>query len=70
MLKAEKVKKSDSRFYELDLTETLQDNLRNKKIIEFPIVYVILKDHIDMYEIIVSGKSFRIKKFNVRFVED
>lgn len=60
LLKAEKVKKSDSRFYELDLTETLQDNLKNKTIIEFPIIYVILKDHINMYEIIASGESYRV----------
>ncbi|XP_008212439.1 box C/D snoRNA protein 1 [Nasonia vitripennis] len=53
-LKAERVKKSDSRFFDLDLDMTLQENLNNKTIIEFPIIYVALKDHSDMFEIIDS----------------
>lgn len=52
LLKAEKVVKSELRFYELDVTLTLKENLENKTIIEFPIVYVILKDHSYMYDII------------------
>lgn len=55
LLKAEKIKKSNSRFYKLDLTSSLKDNLSNKTIIEFPTLYVIFKDHIDMLEIIDSG---------------
>ncbi|XP_063972611.1 box C/D snoRNA protein 1 [Diachasmimorpha longicaudata] len=53
-LKAEKVKKSDSRFYELDVTESLKENLANRTIIEFPIIYVALKDHAHMFETIDS----------------
>lgn len=45
------------RFYELDLTLSLQENLKNKTIIEFPIIYVVLKNHSDMFEIIDSGKN-------------
>ncbi|XP_029052037.2 box C/D snoRNA protein 1 [Osmia bicornis bicornis] len=52
LLKAEKIAKSDLRFYELDVTCTLQENLENKTIIEFPTIYVILKDHSFAYEII------------------
>lgn len=57
LLKAERVKKSVSRFYELDLTMTLRENFSHKTIIEFPTLYVILKDHSDMYEIVDSGKK-------------
>lgn len=46
------------RFYELDFTLTLKENLENKTIIEFPTLYVILKNHIDMYEIIDTGTFF------------
>ncbi|XP_076233380.1 box C/D snoRNA protein 1 [Calliopsis andreniformis] len=52
LLKAEKVTKSNSKFYELDVTLTLKENLENKTIIEFPTIHVILKDHSDMYEIV------------------
>lgn len=52
LLKAEKVINSDSKFHELDITLTLKENFENKVIIEFPIIYIILKDHSDMYEII------------------
>ncbi|XP_017755625.1 PREDICTED: box C/D snoRNA protein 1 [Eufriesea mexicana] len=52
LLKAEKVVKSDLKFYELDITLSLKENLENKVIIEFPVIYVTLKDHSYMYEIV------------------
>lgn len=52
LLKAEKIENSKSKFYELDTTLTLKENLEDKIIIEFPTIYVILRDHSDMYEII------------------
>ncbi|KAG7208274.1 hypothetical protein KM043_014517 [Ampulex compressa] len=54
LLKAERVSKSNCRFHELDVTLSIKENLENKTIIEFPTLYVILKDHIDMYEILHS----------------
>ncbi|XP_043276258.1 box C/D snoRNA protein 1 isoform X2 [Venturia canescens] len=57
LMKAEKVKKSGSRFYELDLTLSLKENFAKKTIIEFPVIHVILKDHFDMYEIIDSDEE-------------
>ncbi|XP_014473577.1 PREDICTED: box C/D snoRNA protein 1 [Dinoponera quadriceps] len=57
LLKAEKVKKSSYRFYDLDLTLTLKENLRNKTIIEFPTLYVVMKDHSYMYEIIDTDEE-------------
>lgn len=46
------------RYHELDITLTLKENLENKTIIEFPIFYVVLKDHIDMYEIVDTGEYY------------
>ncbi|CAK9812859.1 Box C/D snoRNA protein 1 [Anthophora quadrimaculata] len=54
LLKAEKIAKSDLKFYELDITLTLMENLENKIIIEFPVIYIVLKDHSYMYEIITA----------------
>lgn len=45
------------RFYELDVTQSLQENFKSKTIIEYPIIYVIQKDHSDMFEVIESGKK-------------
>ncbi|XP_032675875.1 box C/D snoRNA protein 1 isoform X2 [Odontomachus brunneus] len=57
LLKAEKVKKSSYRFYELDFALTLEENLKNKTIIEFPTLYVIMKNHSDMYEVIDTDEE-------------
>ncbi|XP_046403072.1 box C/D snoRNA protein 1 [Ischnura elegans] len=54
LLKAEGVKKSHSRFYELDLSTSVKANLRDKFIVEYPTITVVLKDHKLMYEIIDS----------------
>lgn len=48
------------RFHELDITLTLKENLENKTIIEFPTLYIVLKDHVDMYEIIDTGKYYKV----------
>lgn len=62
-----------TRFYELDVTCTLQENLENKTIIEFPTIYVILKDHSYAYEIIDTGMLFiyiiiviNVRKFDTK----
>lgn len=52
-LKAEE--KAGNKFYELDLDESLRDNLRNKIIIEYPIIHVVLKDHSSCYELVTEG---------------
>ncbi|EFN81051.1 box C/D snoRNA protein 1 [Harpegnathos saltator] len=57
LLKAEKVKNSSCRFHDLDLTLSLRENLRNKTIIEFPTLYVVIKHHSDMYEIIDTDEE-------------
>lgn len=39
----------------MDPSQTLKENLEGKAIIEFPVIYVILKDHKDGYDIITPG---------------
>jgi len=46
----------DYRFYDLDITLSLQENFENKTIVEYPTLYVIIKDHSSAFDIIDSGK--------------
>ncbi|KAF7995135.1 hypothetical protein HCN44_004607 [Aphidius gifuensis] len=41
----------------LDVTSSLRENLSKKTIIEYPTIYLVLKDHSDMYEIIDSDED-------------
>ncbi|KAI4483138.1 hypothetical protein M0804_008193 [Polistes exclamans] len=65
LLKTEKIVKSSNRYHELDVSLTLKENLENKTVVEFPTLYVILKHHIDMYEIVDTDDEeiFPKKKF-------
>lgn len=54
-LKAEE--KSGRKFFELDPTESIKDNLRHKVIIEYPTIHVVLKQHSDCYEVIDSDNE-------------
>lgn len=49
------MKGSARKFFELDPTESLAENLSGKCIVEFPIVFVVLKDHAYNFEIITPG---------------
>lgn len=44
------------RFYELDVTLSLGENLENRTVVEYPTFYIIMKEHTDMFEIIDSGE--------------
>jgi len=55
LLKAEQ--KLGTRFYQLDSSLTLKDNLKEKTVIEFPTIYVVLKDHKDAFDILGPGES-------------
>lgn len=55
LLKAEFVKNSKNKFHELDANESLRKNLENKIIIEFPVIYVVLKDHSHIYDLVDTG---------------
>lgn len=54
---AEKVKGSSKKFFELDTTESLAENFSGKCIVEFPIIFVVLRDHAYNFEIISPGKK-------------
>lgn len=43
------------KFYELDSLASIKENLKEKVIIEYPTIYVVLKHHADSYEVIDSG---------------
>ncbi|KOB51769.1 Box C/D snoRNA protein 1, partial [Operophtera brumata] len=58
LLRAEKVKSSAKKFFELDPTESLAENLSGKCIVEFPIIFVVLKDHAYNFEIITPEDEF------------
>ncbi|CAG4927801.1 unnamed protein product [Colias eurytheme] len=62
LLKAEKVKGSQKKFFELDPAESVCENLSGKCIIEFPIIFVVLKDHAYNFEIITPEDEFDYDK--------
>lgn len=56
LLKAEGIRCSRNRYYDLDLSSTLADNLRGRTIIEFPVIIVIYDTDCGGFDIIDSGK--------------
>lgn len=56
LLKAEGIRNSKNRFYELDVEKSLSENLMRKTIIEFPVIFVIYRTDSDDLDIIDSGK--------------
>lgn len=56
LLKAEGIRKSQNRFYPMDLSKTLQENLQGKTLIEYPVVYAVLKLNVQQYDVINDGK--------------
>lgn len=59
--------KQNARYFELDLSSSVKENLRNKIIIEYPTFYIVKADHVDYYSIIDSGKYLYIKSRCVIF---
>lgn len=57
LLKAEGVRKSQNRYYVMDVSKTLQDNLKGKTIIEYPVINVIFDSDIQKYDVIDNGKE-------------
>lgn len=53
---AERLRGSNKKFFELDATESLAENLSGKCILEFPIIFIVLKDHAYNFEIITRGE--------------
>lgn len=48
--------KNCDKYYELDLQQSLKENLKKKTVIEYPMINVVLRDHSDCFELIDSGK--------------
>lgn len=65
LLKAEQ--KAGIKYFELDLLASLKDNLKNRTIIEFPTIYVVLKEHAGIYDVIDSGTGFDFDKLETYF---
>ncbi|XP_031625915.1 box C/D snoRNA protein 1 [Contarinia nasturtii] len=57
LLKAEGVRKSCNRFYRMDVSKTLQENLQEKTIVEFPVIYVIFDSDLQDYDIINNNED-------------
>lgn len=60
--------KPGTKYYELDISKSLQDNLKNKTIIEHPIIYVVFSENVYSSTIIDSGKViiFKCSKFIIK----
>lgn len=48
--------KKGEKYYELDPLESLKEGLKKKTIIEYPTINVVLKDHVDCFDVIDSGR--------------
>lgn len=66
LLKAEGIRKSQNRFFVLDLSKTLLENLKGKTIVEYPVIYVIFASDLEKYDVISAGEW---KWFWEKFVE-
>ncbi|XP_036410871.1 box C/D snoRNA protein 1 [Megalops cyprinoides] len=51
-MKAENRKSNSVRYHELDLKKSLLENLKNKVIIEYPVLHIVLKDHCENYTLL------------------
>lgn len=60
LLKAEGIRKSQNRFFPIDLSKTLQENLFKRTIVEFPVIYVVFNENVGKYDVISNGEGLRI----------
>lgn len=63
LLKAEGVRKSSNRYYELDYRLSLRENLAGKTIVEFPVIAVVFEEVAQELDIIHSGKISSVLDF-------
>lgn len=59
LLKAEGIKRSRTRYWELDVQQSLRTNLADKTIVEFPVVYVVYDDVAKEFDVIDSGECIQ-----------
>ncbi|MGH0130559.1 UNVERIFIED_CONTAM: hypothetical protein FKN15_062524 [Acipenser sinensis] len=48
-MKVENRKSNSLRYYELDSKKSLLENLKNKTVIEYPVLHIVLEDHFHQY---------------------
>lgn len=65
LLKAEFVKNSKNKFHELDANDTLRRNLENKIVVEYPQIFIVLKDHSHIYDLVDTGILFIIINYHI-----
>lgn len=58
-LKAEQC--AGNKFFEVDVADSVKENLRGKIIVEYPTFYVVLKEHADIFNTVDAGSN---KKLN------
>ncbi|GAB0094899.1 box C/D snoRNA protein 1 [Sergentomyia squamirostris] len=66
LLKAERIKNCGKRFYDMDLTKSLKENLSGKGIVEFPIFLVIFREIKSEFDIIESDDEELMQKKSQR----
>lgn len=66
LLKAEGLKNSSNRYYEMNLKKSLKANLVGKVIIEFPTLHVVMNHSADDFDVIPSDGEFSLSiQFNL-----
>lgn len=56
LLKAEGIRKCQNRFFAMDVSKTLLENLKGKTIVEYPVIHVIFESDLDKYDVINTGE--------------
>lgn len=62
LLKAEGVRKCHNRFFELDPSLSLKQNLADKTVVEYPVIYVVTKDLAREFDVIESDEDLEPDK--------
>lgn len=57
LLKAEGIRKCQNRFFPIDRSKTLRENLFKRTIVEFPVIYVVFNESVSNYDVISNGKN-------------
>uniref|UniRef100_A0AAG5DTN7 Box C/D snoRNA protein 1 n=1 Tax=Anopheles atroparvus TaxID=41427 RepID=A0AAG5DTN7_ANOAO len=54
LLKAEGIKRCRNRFFLLDINSTIRECLAGKTVVEYPTIYVVVKDQLEEYNVVES----------------
>lgn len=71
LLKAEGIKRSRNRFFELDPKHSLKEAFKGKTIVEFPSLYILFKESTDGFDVIESDEDVEAEtKMYQKFLDD